>query len=221
MADRNKIEAFMARERELAARGIRRSQDPNIISAGKPPGSVGSGPGATAALSDVDHAILRQLERDPDAPESKLAASAGVTVRWVRVRLARMESLGLLERIPVFERDDDPHWKARGRRSQYPGQQSSNHYRLRRDPPEVPPGSRAAKRPSSHQLAPPDSALKRPKAVATRVSSKGLPHAHARDPDAPVGTCRVCGGGVLASSRWPDCHPACHQWPNTGRRYGP
>ena len=36
-----------------------------------------------------------------------------------------------------------------------------------------------------------------------------------------VGACRVCGGGVLASSRWPDLHPACHQWPEGGRRYGP
>jgi hypothetical protein len=36
-----------------------------------------------------------------------------------------------------------------------------------------------------------------------------------------VGTCRVCGGGVLATSMWPDVHPACRQWPNTGRRYGP
>jgi hypothetical protein len=36
-----------------------------------------------------------------------------------------------------------------------------------------------------------------------------------------VGTCRVCGGPVLPSSAWPDCHPACHQWPTSGRRYGP
>jgi hypothetical protein len=36
-----------------------------------------------------------------------------------------------------------------------------------------------------------------------------------------VGTCRVCRGGVLASSKWPDCHPACHQWPATRKRYGP
>jgi hypothetical protein len=32
--------------------------------------------------------------------------------------------------------------------------------------------------------------------------------------------CRVCGGPVLHTSAWPDCHPACHQWPNTGRVYG-
>ena len=39
--------------------------------------------------------------------------------------------------------------------------------------------------------------------------------------DVVAGMCRVCGGPVLASSRWPDCHPACHQWPDTGKRYGP
>jgi hypothetical protein len=33
--------------------------------------------------------------------------------------------------------------------------------------------------------------------------------------------CWVCGGQVLASSKSPDCHPACHQWPHTGKRYGP
>lgn len=223
--DRDKVERWLDRERELAARGIRRSQDPNPVSAGKPPGSVGGGPGATAALSDVDQAILRVLERDPDAPESKMAAAAGVTVRWVRVRLARMEQLGILERIPVFERNDDPNWKARNRRPEFYGQQTSNHYRLRGDPPEVPPGSPAAKRPSSHQLAPPDSALKKPKARGTRVSSKGFPrarvHMDMKPTDKQAGTCRVCGGVVLASSAWPDCHPACHQWPNTGVRYGP
>lgn len=32
--------------------------------------------------------------------------------------------------------------------------------------------------------------------------------------------CRVCGGPVLHTSRWPDCHPACHQWPDSGHRYG-
>lgn len=33
--------------------------------------------------------------------------------------------------------------------------------------------------------------------------------------------CRVCGGLVLPSSKWSDCHPACHQWPDAGIRYGP
>lgn len=37
-----------------------------------------------------------------------------------------------------------------------------------------------------------------------------------RDPQ----PCRICGGPVLHTSKWPDCHPACHQWPNTGRKYG-
>jgi hypothetical protein len=137
--DRQRLERWVERERELADRGITRRQDPNLVSAGKPPGSVGGGPGATAALSDVDQTILRVLEGDPDAPESKMAAKAGVTTRWVRVRLARMEQLGILERVPVFERNDDPNWKRRNRRPEFYGQQTSNHYRLRGDPPEHPP----------------------------------------------------------------------------------
>jgi hypothetical protein len=39
--------------------------------------------------------------------------------------------------------------------------------------------------------------------------------------DAVTRVCRVCGGPLLASSPWRDCHPACRQWPDTGRRYGP
>jgi hypothetical protein len=42
-------------------------------------------------------------------------------------------------------------------------------------------------------------------------------------PPDPVitGTCCICGGAVLETSNIPDCHPACQQWPQSGRRYGP
>jgi hypothetical protein len=38
-------------------------------------------------------------------------------------------------------------------------------------------------------------------------------------PPAPQ-PCRVCGGRVLPNSPWPDCHPACHEWPDAGIEYG-
>jgi DNA-binding transcriptional ArsR family regulator len=71
----------------------------------------------------------------PSVP--RLAALVGRSRRHVRRVLAELEAAGLVERVPVFERDDDLEWKRRGRRSSHPRRQTSNTYRMSGDPPDM------------------------------------------------------------------------------------
>jgi hypothetical protein len=64
---------------------------------------------------------------------TRLAGLVGVTRRYVRERLATLEAAGLVERVAVFERDDDLEWKRRraaGFAGERPRRQTSNAYRL-------------------------------------------------------------------------------------------
>jgi DNA-binding transcriptional MocR family regulator len=96
--------------------------------AGKP---LGHG----ADLLPLDHQILGLLAAH-DGPAgicpslARVADKLGVSRRHVRRRLAELEAAGLVERVAVFERDDDPEWQRRGRRPSHPRRQTSNSYRL-------------------------------------------------------------------------------------------
>jgi hypothetical protein len=70
----------------------------------------------------------------------RLAEVLGVSVRYVRERLAELEGAGLVERIYVFETNDDPQWRRRGRRISHARRQTSSTYRLAqfRGPPGTP-----------------------------------------------------------------------------------
>jgi DNA-binding transcriptional ArsR family regulator len=86
-------------------------------------------------LLPIDHRILGALVayRGPEGicPSlARLAEDLGVTRRYVRQRLAVLEDVGLVERVPVFELPDDPEWQRRQRRSNHPGRRTSNSYRL-------------------------------------------------------------------------------------------
>jgi DNA-binding transcriptional MocR family regulator len=86
-------------------------------------------------LLPIDHRILGAMAAHA-GPEGicpslrRMAELVGVTRRHVRRRLAVLESLGLVERVPVFELPDDPEWQRRRRRPSHPGRQTSNSYRL-------------------------------------------------------------------------------------------
>jgi hypothetical protein len=41
------------------------------------------------------------------------------------------------------------------------------------------------------------------------------------EPPAGPQLCTVCGGLVPLESKWPDIHPACRMWPDSGIKYGP
>jgi hypothetical protein len=102
-------------------------------------------PGTAVRRLPIDDRILDMLAAHdgpvgicPSIP--RLGALLGVSGRYVRQRLAALEQAGLVERVPVFERHDDPEWRSRGRRSSHPGRQTSSSYRVRqfRRPPGTP-----------------------------------------------------------------------------------
>lgn len=108
----------------------------------KPPGQPPGTPQPAFDLLAVDHRLLATLAAHngpagicPRIP--RLAGLLGVSARYVRQRLAELERAGLVERIPVFERDDDPQWRRRreaGMAGEQPRRQTSNSYRLRHPP---------------------------------------------------------------------------------------
>jgi hypothetical protein len=60
----------------------------------------------------------------------RLAALLEVSESTLHRALRRLIHAGQLERIPVFERDDDPEWQRRGHRGSRPRRQTTNSYRL-------------------------------------------------------------------------------------------
>ena len=60
----------------------------------------------------------------------RLAELLGVSDRTVQRHLADLEAAGLVERVPVFERDNDPEWQRRGHSTSHARRQTSNTYRL-------------------------------------------------------------------------------------------
>ena len=60
----------------------------------------------------------------------RLVDALKVSDSTVHRSLRRLVAAGLVERIPVFERDDDPEWQRRGHRPSHPRRQTSNSYRL-------------------------------------------------------------------------------------------
>jgi len=68
----------------------------------------------------------------PSVP--RLAALLDVSVSTVHRSLRRLVAAGVVERIPVFERDDDPEWRRRGHLSSHPRRQTTNSYRVTPDP---------------------------------------------------------------------------------------
>jgi hypothetical protein len=95
-------------------------------------------------LQPIDHRILGAMAA-LQGPEGicpsmrRLAEMVGVSPRHTRRRLVVLEGHGRVERVPVFELDDDPEWQRRRRRSNHPGRQTSNSYRLT-SPCPPPPG---------------------------------------------------------------------------------
>jgi hypothetical protein len=87
-----------------------------------------------ADLEELDHQLLALLAGYgprgiwPRIPE--LAAKLHCSTRTVQRHLRRLESAGMVRRLPVFERPDDPNWTVRGRRIQHLGEQVSNTYVL-------------------------------------------------------------------------------------------
>lgn len=87
-----------------------------------------------ADLDELDHRLLAQLASYgprgiwPGVPE--LAAKLDHSVRTVQRHLRRLETAGMVRRLDVFERPDDPNWTARGRRVQHCGRQTSSTYTL-------------------------------------------------------------------------------------------
>jgi hypothetical protein len=49
-----------------------------------------------------------------------------------------LEAAGLVERVAVFERPDDPEWTQRGRRQSHLNRQTNNSYRLTAPPRSCP-----------------------------------------------------------------------------------
>lgn len=94
-------------------------------------------------LSDLDRRILAVLGGyDPARVWPSLrtiAQRAGASTRHTRRRLAELEALGEVERVPVFERSSDAEWRRRGARPSNPGRQTSNTYRLPSKSRQCPP----------------------------------------------------------------------------------
>jgi hypothetical protein len=154
--DRERLAAAIERERDLAARGIKRGREP-------------SRPAPTPAppvLTDLDRRLLDVLaaHQGPGGiypTVGRLAGVVGCSRRHARRRLAELESAGLVERVAVHERPDDAEWTRRGRPSQGPGRQTSNSYRLTGRPlGHGPPGplGHGAGAEVGHVLGPPDMA---------------------------------------------------------------
>jgi DNA-binding Lrp family transcriptional regulator len=162
--DRAKVEAFIARERNLAERRIKRGREP------KPAAQTP----VNSALLPIDHRLLQQLASYgpraiyPSVPE--LARKVGCSPRWVQKRLDHLEAHGHLERVAVYERPGEPDWDARGRRVEHKGRQTSNTYRLR--PQFTPPGElqTGAETPVNSGEAAAQPPVN-PEAVSTRTSS--------------------------------------------------
>jgi helix-turn-helix protein len=90
----------------------------------------------SAGLLPVDHRLLAALAAH-NGPQGihpstdRLASDVGVSRRYVFLRLARLEDLGLIERVPVFESEDNPEWQRRGRAPWHKGRRTTKSYRLR------------------------------------------------------------------------------------------
>jgi MarR family len=122
--DHDQLAAWLARERDLAARGVKRGHE-------RPAQTPVTRP---AKLLPVDWRVLERLAGYgprgiwPGVPE--LAARLGVCRRTVQRSLRRLEAAGRVERVAVFEHPDDDNWTARGRRIRHLGAQATNTYRL-------------------------------------------------------------------------------------------
>jgi MarR family len=121
--DRERLTAWLERERELAGRGVTRGHE-----------SPAQTPVTRTELLPVDWRLLERLGSYgphgiwPAVPE--LARKLGVSDRTVQRSLARLEAAGRVERVAVFERDEDPEWLKRGRPISHARRQTSNTYRL-------------------------------------------------------------------------------------------
>jgi hypothetical protein len=117
--DRERATAWLERERDLAIRGHE---------------SPAQTPVTRTKLLPVDWRLLERLGAYgphgiwPAVPE--LARKLGVSDRTVQRALARLEAAGRVERVAVFERDEDPEWLKRGRPISHARRQTSNTYRL-------------------------------------------------------------------------------------------
>jgi hypothetical protein len=107
--------------------------------------SPGQPPGTGYRWLPIDDRILDILAAHhgpagicPKIP--RIGQLLGISPRYVRQRLAALEDAAIVQRIHVFERDDDPEWQSRGHRSTHPGRQTSSSYRLLqfRGPPGTP-----------------------------------------------------------------------------------
>lgn len=107
--------------------------------------SAGQPPGTGYRWLPIDDRILDALAAH-DGPAGicpgipRIGQLLGVSPRYVRQRLAALESAGIVQRIQVFERGDDPEWQSRGHHSSHLGRQTSSSYRLLqfRGPPGTP-----------------------------------------------------------------------------------
>jgi hypothetical protein len=119
--DRAQLAARIDRERDLAARGVKRE------SAAQTP--------VSRSTDELDRRLLAALAAHegpagicPRVP--RLAALLTVSESTLHRALRRLVDAGQLERLPVFECDDDPEWRRRGHQPSHPRRQTSNSYRL-------------------------------------------------------------------------------------------
>lgn len=125
--DHDQAAAWLQRERDLAARGVKRGRERKP--AAQPPGHV---------LTDLDRRLLHALADHQGSggiypTMGRLAELVGRSPRHVRRRLAVLQDAGLVERVAVRELPSDAEWRRRRQQSRGPGRQTSNSYRLGAD----------------------------------------------------------------------------------------
>jgi DNA-binding Lrp family transcriptional regulator len=110
-----------------------------------------------ARTDELDRRLLDTLAAH-DGPAGicprvpRLAKLLGVSVSTIQRSLGRLEAAGLVERIPVYERDDDLEWKQRqaaGFTGEAPRRQTSNSYRVTPGPGVTPKAETAGHPPVS------------------------------------------------------------------------
>ncbi len=146
--DHDQAAAWLQRERDLAARGVKRGRERKP--AAQPPGH---------ALTDLDRRLLHALADHQGSggiypTMGRLAELVGRSPRHVRRRLAVLHDAGLVERVAVHELPSDAEWRRRRQQSRGPGRQTSNSYRLATDvrgPPDMPNRNAAAQPPGHAQ----------------------------------------------------------------------